>query len=233
MVQMEQQAHASGAVRHAEKRRIGSCQFANRVATVSLDAYKSSVPESYRGANKQTCVAAIVAHYSIKNLSSNGERSNVGKLKVIGLGVGTKFLSDDAIKNEQNANIIYGKRIRDCHAEVLARRAFRRQIALEILEDLKPTRNDESAVSKTNTNDDDHDDFSILERGCGNGSQQNNICYRLKSNVTLHFYASSAPCGNATLKKFVKMEKEVFDTSLVCVAFLHELWLAFCFTDLR
>ena len=213
---MEQQTHASGAVRHAEKRRIGSCQFANRVATVSLDAYKKSVPESYRDTNKQTCVAAIVAHYSSNNLSSNGENSNVGKLKVIGLGVGTKFLSEDVIKNEQNANIIYGKRIRDCHAEVLARRAFRRQIALEILEDLKPTRNDESAVSKTNTNDDDHDDFSILERGCGNGSQQNNICYRLKSNVTLHFYASSAPCGNATLKKFVKMEKEVFDTSLVC-----------------
>ena len=209
---MEQQNHASGAVRHAEKRRIGSCQFANRVATVSLDAYKKSVPESYRDANKQTCVAAIVAHYSIKNLSSNGDKSVVGKLRVIGLGVGTKFLPSDAIKNEQNANI-YGKRIRDCHAEVLARRAFRRQIALEILEDLKATRNDESAVSKTNTND-DHDDFSILERGCGNGSQ--NICYRLKSNVTLHFYASSAPCGNATLKKFVKMEKEIFDTSLVC-----------------
>ena len=211
---MEQQTHASGAVRHAEKRRIGSCQFANRVATVSLDAYKSSVPELYRDANKQTCVATIVAHYSSNNSPSNGERSDVGKLRVIGLGVGTKCLSDNAIKNEQNANI-YGKRIRDCHAEVLARRSFRRQIALEILEDLKTTRNDESSVSKTNTHD-DHDDFSILERGCGNGSQQNNICYRLKSNATLHFYASSAPCGNATLKKFVKMEKEIFDTSLVC-----------------
>ena len=204
------------------------------MASVSLDAYKSSVPESYRDANKQTCVATIVAHYSSNNLSSNEDIINdVGKLKVIGLGVGTKFLSDDIIKNEQNADI-YGKRIRDCHAEVLARRAFRRQIALEILADLKAIRNDESAVSsKTNTND-DHDDFSILERGCGNGNQQNNICYRVKSNVTLHFYASSAPCGNATLKKFVKMEKEIFDTSLVCVAFLHELWLAFCFsTDLR
>ena len=82
----------------------------------------------------------------------------------------------------------------------------------------------------------------ILERVEADIKTTNNISYRLKSDVTLHFYASSAPCkwpfymnmidswiahvildliiiyikgGNATLKKFTKMEKETFDASLV------------------
>jgi hypothetical protein len=34
--------------------------------------------------------------------------------------------------------------------------------------------------------------------------------YTLKPGVTLHMYTSSAPCGNATLKKFAKMTREKF-----------------------
>ncbi len=204
-----EQVHGKNAVRHAEKRRIGTCEFANRIATASLDAYKSAVPKSHRDAMKQTCVAAIVAHYSNKCSHSEG---GVGKLRVLGLGVGTKFISHDVLVEEQTdeTNCGYGRRIRDCHAEVLARRAFRRQVALEMLEDLRKT-------SSCDTKAEAVDDESILERvECtDDDTQASNICYRLKPNVTIHFYASSAPCGNATLKKFVKMEKEVFDTSLV------------------
>lgn len=207
-----EQVHAKNAVRHAEKRRIGTCEFANRVATVSLDAYRSAVPKSHRDAMKQTCVAAIVAHYSNKCNHSESVKNGVGKLRVLGLGVGTKFISHDVLVEEQNneTNCCYGRRIRDCHAEVLARRAFRRQVALEILENL---RNKSSCDTKVEA----ADELSILERvECiDDDKQTSNICYRLKPNVTIHFYASSAPCGNATLKKFVKMEKEVFDTSLV------------------
>lgn len=207
-----EQVHAKDAVRHAEKRRIGTCEFANRVATVSLDAYRSAVPKSHRDAMKQTCVAAIVAHYSNKCNHLEGVKNGVGKLRVLGLGVGTKFISHDVLFEEQKneTNCGYGRRIRDCHAEVLARRAFRRQVALEILENLRKK-------SSCDTKADAADELSILERvECKDDDKQtSNICYRLKPNVTIHFYASSAPCGNATLKKFVKMEKEVFDTSLV------------------
>ena len=38
--------------------------------------------------------------------------------------------------------------------------------------------------------------------------------YQLKSNVSLHMYTSSAPCGNATLKKFAKMTRERYDHTL-------------------
>ena len=208
-----EQVHAKNAVRHAEKRRIGTCEFANRIATVSLDAFKSTVPKSHRDVMKQTCVAAIVAHYSNKyNQSEANNKRSVGQLRVLGLGVGTKFVTHDVLVDEQNneANSCYGKRIRDCHAEVLARRAFRRQIALEILADLKKN---SSSGCKVETGDDEQ---SIIERvKCKDDDIQTNIRYRLKTHITIHFYASSAPCGNATLKKFVKMEKEVFDTSLV------------------
>jgi double-stranded RNA-specific adenosine deaminase len=215
-----EQIHAKNAVRHAEKRRVGTCQFANRIAKLSLQCYQSSVPASHRNANKQTCVAAIVAHFS----NSEEGINSVGQLRVLGLGVGTKFLDDGVIKYEQNVDEAtidncYGKRIRDCHAEVLARRAFRRQLALEILSDLK----NESPSTGEGEASNDRDDFSILERSkCTDGNQQH-ICYRLKSNVTLHFYASSAPCGNATLKKFVKIEKEIFDPSLVCCILVQVL----------
>lgn len=209
-----EQVHAKNAVRHAEKRRIGTCEFANRIATVSLDAYKLTVPKSHRDVMKQTCVAAIVAHYSSKcSQSEANNKMSVGKLRVLGLGVGTKFVTHDVLMKEQNneANSCYGKRIRDCHAEVLARRAFRRQIALEILADLKKN---SSPGSEVEIGDDEQ---SLMERvECKDDDiQTKNIRYRLKPHITIHFYTSSAPCGNAILKKFVKMEKEVFDTSLV------------------
>ena len=175
-----QQVHADGSVRHAEKRRNGSCQFANGIARISLDAYENVVPKSYRNINKQTCVAAVVAQRE-------------GELQVMGLGVGTKFLSDAILREEQQLRgtiaadgdgSSYGKRIRDCHAEVLARRAFRRQISLEISFDLAAA--EENGKGKTNY-------IPILERvenkDGGDDKKSNitnNIRYRLRSGVTLH-----------------------------------------------
>ena len=246
----QQQTHAKGSVRHAEKRRNGTCQFANRIARKSLDIYEKTVSKSYRDVNKQTCVASIVAHFRNDNddgLTTSSSQSNAAKstsineeirtdisndnLQVMGLGVGTKFLSHDilckeqllstntsstSVDSENDDKESYGKRIRDCHAEVLARRAFRRQVSLEILSDLQ-------SISHNNNNQSTASDSieegivkskytPILERV--QDHETNNIHYRLKPNVTLHFYTSSAPCGNATLKKFTKMEKEKFNEAL-------------------
>jgi hypothetical protein len=169
--------------RHAEKRRTATCLFADRVARISVEQYRRIIPESERP--PQTCLATIVAHDSLKN----------GKLTVIGLGVGTKFLSESTLRDEAQSSE-YGRRVRDCHAEVLARRAFRRQLTLEILQDLKS--------SSTGALRPD----GILERSTTSSS------YRLRSGVTIHFYTSSAPCGNATLKKFAKMSKEKYREDL-------------------
>ena len=207
---MQQQFHASGSVRHAEKRRIGTCLFANRIARTSLDAYDAVIPLDFRKENKsQTCVAAVVAYFSAVG-KEEGDPSNVidqGHLQVMGLGVGTKFIPDCILRQEESnsGGICYGKRIRDCHAEVLAIRAFRRQLSLEIsehtrqIDERRQNINDEAS----STSQRGAEYFPILEHVDGRGDRdcrnpKSNVArnrrYRLKSNVTLHFYASSAPC---------------------------------------
>jgi hypothetical protein len=69
------------------------------------------------------------------------------RLTVVGMGVGTKFLSESVLQgvnpqqqtdNQTRDNKVddeeesYGSRVRDCHAEVLARRAFRCHLSLEM-----------------------------------------------------------------------------------------------------
>jgi double-stranded RNA-specific adenosine deaminase len=232
------QIHSEGAVRHAEKRRRGTCEFANRIARISLETYQSAVPESHRKVQKQTCVAAIVASFKgVERTRRINDEPNISyeKLQVMGLGVGTKFLSAQTIQDEQQYCTTYGHRIRDCHAEVLARRAFKRQLLEEILADLQ------GASFKVNNNyipilervgpsqfdNNETRDESKLKQNTSKclrsgfiADDDRNMRYKLKTGVTLHFYASSAPCGNATLKKFVKMEKEVFDMSLVWSCFI-------------
>lgn len=191
--------HVPGSVRHAEKRRTSTCGFADRIAQLSLDTYRSSVPQSFQEQQKQTCVATIVAHFGTD-----------GHLQGMGLGAGTKFLTEKALREEESSVVGgavgegeerrgYGFRVRDCHAEVLARRAFRRQLSLEMKMlardgsiELPPTYR--PILQKTSSNNDDS--------------------FELVDDVTLHFYASSAPCGNAVVKKFAKMEKETFNADI-------------------
>ncbi|KAL7520196.1 hypothetical protein ACHAWX_004939 [Stephanocyclus meneghinianus] len=241
---MHNQIHSEGAVRHAEKRRRGTCEFANRIARISLETYQSAVPESHRKVQKQTCVAAIVASFQevarIRSINDEPNRSDrlqhtedtissYEKLQVMGLGVGTKFLSAHTLQDELQYCTPYGNRIRDSHAEVLARRAFKRQLLEEIWADLQgasfKVNNDYIPIlERVGPNQYDNNETSDESKVTQNTSKRlrsgfiadhdKNIRYKLKDGVTLHFYASSAPCGNATLKKFVKMEKEVFDMSL-------------------
>jgi len=164
------------AVRHAEKRRTSTCLFADRVAALSVEHYRKHVPSNFQETQKQTCLATIVAAY---------DEDEVQRLDVIAMGVGTKFLSETVLQSPQER---YGERLRDCHAEVLARRALRRYLSEEIWRDEVEGR-----------------EPSILQQ-C---KEKSSLYYKLRTNVTLHFYCSSAPCGNATLKKFSSFKKEV------------------------
>lgn len=223
-------AASSKNVRHAEKRRTSTCRFADRVARISVDLYQSLISNTTTAtaAGRPTCVATVVAHYDEK--CGDGGRS--GRLRVLSLGVGTKFLpeailqadekeeDDDAAQEEENPNnggnhaatsLPYGRRVRDLHAEVLARRAFRRYVTLEILEDLRNSNNNNNPCNYT---DSSSPLPSILVRSTTPMGGTKKIRYRLRPGVTLHLYTSSAPCGNATLKKFCKMSKERFREEL-------------------
>lgn len=126
-------------------------------------------------------MATLVAHFQ-----------DTQRLFVLSMGVGTKFLSESSLREEE-ASSIYGRRVRDSHAEVLARRAFRRRLTLEILEDLKGKLPEEQTG----------DSKRILRRSTNQvqGSNGDRIRYALREGVTLHMYTSSAPCGNATVSE--------------------------------
>ena len=211
------QRHKEGSYRFAEKRRTATCQFADRVATTALEAYRRVVPQAHRDRQRHECVAAILAHFPSPDEPSAKDAGNSqkgGTLQVIGLGVGTKFLSESILREEEDTSERYGERLRDCHAEVLARRAFRWQLTKEIRDDLLLTR--QAGECDTRQQSNSHCN-SVLHRLSAedNGDGSNASCkYGIKPGVTLHFYSSSAPCGNATLKKFAKMQKEKFDASL-------------------
>jgi hypothetical protein len=216
------------AIRHAEKRRTSTCIFADRVAKISVDHYKSTIKIENRP--PQTCIATILAHCAAADDDDDNDNDNEGTLWVLSMGVGTKFLSEACLHQEVE-NETYGSRVRDMHAEVLARRAFRRQLTLEILNDLQEQeqRNGTNKIvnNNNNTNGKRSRSRSILvrsgssnnnnniDKNTDNNNNNNNIIrYKLRKGVTIHMYTSSAPCGNATLKKFCKMTKERFREDL-------------------
>ena len=110
---------AAAALRYAEKDRKSTCAFADRVAQCALEAYRRHAAAA--GVEyKQTVVAAVVAVLRREH--------GPARFTAISLGVGTKFLRAELIAADGA-----GACVRDCHAEVLARRGFHRYGMLQLL----------------------------------------------------------------------------------------------------
>ena len=150
-------------IRSAEKERISTCMLADRIARISIDKCREVFPEVCSG---QTVVASIILQDS-RDL-----------LEVVSLGIGTKFMQ---LGNISGSSF---EKIKDCHAEILARRAFNRFVIDEI----------KSASGVW------------FERVDGS--------FKIRDGVRIHFYVSSQPCGNACIRKWAKSKKEVFNETL-------------------
>ena len=98
---------------------------------------------------------------------------------VASLGIGTKFLTKEKILED-----VEGECVRDMHAEVTARRGF----VSFLYEQLEKCTEKEGSI--------------VFDRDLSGNK------FHLKTNVHIHFYTSSQPCGNACLKKFAKNRKE-------------------------
>lgn len=188
------------AVRSAEANRTSTCDFADRIANLVNGAYRHSCPPDLLKAYQQTVLAGFVLY----NCTSD-------QLLLVSYAVGTKFVHWDKIKpfnsaddtnnvapysrirSNESAVTPYLHVIRDCHAEVLARRAllkyFHEQIRLLYC---------------------DKEVLSIFERipgagtGTGTGIEASVPGVKLRSCYTLHFYTSSQPCGNGSNKNWAK-----------------------------
>ena len=152
-------------VRHAEKRRSAStCALADNVARSALAEWRALDASKLAG---QTCVAAIVA--------AVGPRC-----ACLALGAGTKVARRSAVAGDARGEVL-----RDCHAEVLAVRAFRRYVA------------------------------AALGRGGGDFfERRSDGSFALRAGVAFYLYCSSAPCGNSTIRKWAKTKREVFRDEL-------------------
>ena len=262
---------AKPAIRYVEARRIGTCSFADRIATLSIQHYRTHIPETVRThILPQTCIATIVAAFHVTKVASTSSPSTqqqqqqqlepehigippVVSLQVLAMGVGTKFLSEAMLtlerqiqssNNNDNSNenmnrksdtisastgmttAQYGTRIRDCHAEVLCRRAFRKYLfdCIEQFEIGELSPSDAASIdsiSADNIQKSHHS--SILERCmvvdddpvlASTPDQDRQVRYRVRPDVSLHMYCSSTPCGNSTIKKFASLQKEVYCTTL-------------------
>ena len=110
-------------IRAAEKNRIATNDFANDIANISIQKYNNIVHNNSNELNfQQTVLSTFVLRY--KNPTNNQYT-----LKVVALGVGTKFLSKSNIEND-----IDGKCVKDLHAEILAQRSFKLFLYQQILE---------------------------------------------------------------------------------------------------
>jgi len=154
----------------------------------------------------------------------------------MGLGVGTKFLSHSILRQEEEEEEStgmsqtelesyledtmdqfqtkkkgnsYGRRLRDCHAEILAKRAFRYQLLKDIILHLQQQKQPHTTSPTSSSY------RPILRPSSSTSTTSYKFPqYELIPGITLHYYTSSTPCGNATLKKFAKMEKQSYDATL-------------------
>ena len=214
------------AVRNAEKDRVSTCSFADRIARASIAEY-----ELRRGDVEydQTVLAAFLLHSAEDN-----------SIAVVSMGVGTKVLSHDLLKEDA-----MGLRVRDwcvrfspcscscscsCSSCLLSLPRPPLCPGIPTEQDVKLFKSLQHRLTYSAISHAEvlarrsllrvlyADLHRILVRGeakglvLERGAEPSRCC--LISGKTLHLYTSSQPCGNATLKRWAKGSKERFDESL-------------------
>ena len=187
-------------MRSAEKQRIATCELADNIARVVIELYRKKKPSFIE--YKQTVLAAFVLQNPDNELS------------VLSLGVGTKVISTTKLADsyaEQNCHDLACSVVKDCHAEVLARRALLLYFNEYILSNY---------LQLYSTNTQQYDNMNIKLPFIVN---KHTGLLQLNSGFTLHFYTSSQPCGNATIKKWIKSKKSIYYNNLSKYEYPKEL----------
>lgn len=177
-------------IRSAEADRTASCAFADKVTRCSLDFYTRHCPAELRASYKQTVVATIL----VRAEDVTGRVT----LQVVSMGVGTKVLPYAEVieqRNRAEGSVL----IRDCHAEILARRGFVRYLY------------DQLSSYNAHTPTISPDISTCIFEPARTGILSR---LKLKVGVTLHLYTSSQPCGNASIKRWAKCKPVQFNSSL-------------------
>jgi len=169
-------------------KRPGTCCFADRVAELAITEYLVRAGEHAIGVRGQCVLAAILVHDA--SVSRDAPCACAAappvppvpprqSLRVVAFGVGTKFMPRDAARADGRRR----KRVRDSHAEVLARRAFRKYLLTQVADCLESRKEHEESMTIL---------CSLTGGVEGDAGVRR---YGLRDGVTLHLYVSTAPCG--------------------------------------
>ncbi len=122
-------------------------------------------------------------------------------LRVISVGIGTKFISSTLIQEDKES----GRRVHDSHAEPLARRALLCWLYRQIDKLLDAEeRQAAAAAGDLSLPADDSPSSSCASAVCrvGPSDAASPPQLRLRPGLSLHLYCSSCPCGNAALRRW-------------------------------
>ena len=147
--------------RLAERPRVGTCVFADRVARCAVDAYERLPTSSSDARPLRTVLAAFVVHDDVEDA-----------LTCVALGVGTKT---------SGRRFDIPRRARD--------RRARGSVGEESVEAVDVARGETREGASP-----------FFERAIEKGVEK----LVMRSNVSLHLYISSAPCGNACVRRWAK-----------------------------
>jgi tRNA-specific adenosine deaminase 1 len=150
-------------------------ELSQRVFDAVIKAYSTLPPKCRPTESQWTVLAGIVAERRL--LEGAEAEAPPSELLVLTLGSGTKCLGQSDMKPD-------GSVVNDCHAEVLARRAFKLYLLQEVRQHKETCR--PHGVSWCHVP-------GIL--------QHNADCsvFSLQPEVSLHLYISDSPCGDAAI----------------------------------
>lgn len=176
-------------VRHAEKARTSTCSLADRVAETVVARYRTEAARLDEGAWIDDAASQTVVAGVVLMTQD-------GVLECVALGAGTRVVPDSVVETD----VATGRVVADLHGEVLARRAFVAYVMHE-LEALRNRRQErESLIVAVPSSDEDGE---ALHRP------------RFRTDISIHFYSSSAPCGNACVRRWAKPPgDDIFDAEL-------------------
>jgi len=187
-------------MRSAEADRGSTCTLADDIARLVVSAFRNSQPAIDGHVSEQTVIAGFV-------LVDDDETQ---PLELLSWGMGTKFASDAAVASCRDGRIV-----RDCHAEILARRALLRVFYDELIATEQslhataaPVADETASVSSSRLRNRLFQ--AVNQPGIGQSARK----YRLRPGLRLVLYTSSMPCGNASLKRWAKGRTELFRSDL-------------------
>lgn len=105
-------------MRSAEKSRIATCAFADRVGSLCINTFNRITPTHVHDNIQQTvlaCVVLRVNHTLFMNTLTVESDKSIVTCHVVAIGSGTKYLSTSLIELDE----LHHTRVTDMHAEVL------------------------------------------------------------------------------------------------------------------